>query len=154
MNIIFEKHINPDNETRKSIDNFLNSGFFDCPIDNFIGNETYYVAKINGVIVGARKVLSEFNKYFLNTKWKKRLLGLIDENRDAYYLQALAVDSHHRQKGIGSKLLEMAIMDIPCSSNIFVSLCSTNTIKGKYSKIYNFKKLRKMENRVILGRVY
>lgn len=152
MNINYEKHINPENEIREEIDKFLNSGFFDCPIDNFNGKEIYYVARNKNEIIGARKVLFNFEQYYKQTKWRNRLNGLIRESKNTYYLQALAVSDKFQNKGIGSKLLDLAIKDISVHSDIFVSLCSTNTIQKKYSLIYNFRELRRADNRIILGR--
>lgn len=146
------KMVNPlENEYREASD-FLNSGYFDCPISDFKFNQIYYVVKINDEVIAARKVLTELNEYYEDTKWKERLKNHIDPNRPAVYLQALAVKKEFRNKGIGELILKRTLEDISEDVQIFCSLCSSNTISDKYFNDYGFNEILRMPNRVVIAK--
>lgn len=152
MSIIIKKFINPSKEISKDFHEYLNSGFFDCSVDEFMENQIYYVAFFENKIVGARKVLTNFQDYVENTKWKERLGNSIDKNKNSCYFQALAVSEEYRNMGIGKRLLKCAIDDLDESIHIFSSLCDTNTLKDVYLNDYRFKILKSTESRLVIAR--
>jgi GNAT superfamily N-acetyltransferase len=154
VKIIIKKYINPTLEESNKIHCFLNSGYFDCEVNQFQESQIYYVAYHQDIIVGARKVLTNFQEYVEHSKWNKRLIEYVNFNKKVYYLQALAVREEYRCKGIGTLLLRSAVEDIQRDEKryqIFTSLCDTNTLKDQYIEKYGFIVLKKITGRLVLG---
>jgi ribosomal protein S18 acetylase RimI-like enzyme len=150
--VTIHKMVNPSEYESREVSTFLNSGYFDCEIEDFIDSQMYYVMKFDGEIVAARKILTGFNKYFNKTKWFDRLKDHVDPSRDAMYLHAIAVKKEFRSKGLGQLLLEESLQDIPNNIQVYSSLCSSNTMMKKYICSYGFSVIKRIPGRVVIAK--
>lgn len=150
--IVYERIINPLFFKKMEIDRFLNSnGFFDTYVGSFSGKEIYHTAKVNGIIIGARKTIYNFQDFYDKTKYKERLKDFVSKEDDVYYLMAMGVLGSYRNIGVGSKLLSMAINDIE-RGQVLASLMESNSIKDKYLKNHGFKICSHVDNRTFIQR--
>jgi GNAT superfamily N-acetyltransferase len=149
--MIIKTYINPSCVIKKPFDKFLNNGEnFDVMVDSYPDKEIYHVGYIDDKIISVRKVLTGFQEYFECTKWYDRFKDYIDKNQETYYLQAIAVKSEYRNKGIGSAIMELTMNNISDDINVFSSLMSTNTLREKYSNCYGFIELEEKDNRILI----
>lgn len=109
----------------------------------------YYIAKEKGVIIGARKVLTNFQLY-KHIRQYNRFNQHINFDKKVCYLQAIAVLKEYRNKGVGSAILNRKIKDIPIQTQIFGSIMESNTIQKKYINEHHFIVIGNKDNRILI----